>query len=805
MLRNVYALLVFFVLASLSAFAYGQDAQIQGQVLDAAGAAIPKALVRVVDQQTSTERKVETDGTGQYTVPGLAPGLYKIIVEATGFSPAGSDQVTLNPGQHAVFDFTLKVGSASADVVVTAEKREENLQDVPVPMSVLNADQLAENGQARLREYFDQVPGINVTPSYVNEQTITIRGITTGGLTTPTVGITIDDVPIDASSGSHGGLVPDIDPGDLARIEVLRGPQGTLYGADSMGGLLKFVTVDPATDRFCGQLEAGTSGVYNGAQTGFGLRGSANLPLNKTLAMRISGFDRQDPGYIDNPVYHLKGLNNKLSYGGRWSGLWKPSDGLSLKLSALYQNDKAFGLDEVDILPGLTGLQQNYLPGSGGNKITLEAYSAIFKASRRDYDLTSLTGFNINRGTQLLDWTFAFGSTVQSVFGVTGAPYKGADNVGKFVQELRLSIPIRRQLEWLIGGFYTHESDRSSFDVNAENTATGQIVGNYWHFQQASQPDKFDEYAIFTNLTYHLTERFDIQLGGRGSHLKVALGETLQTGPFIGAEPVLGPKESTAASPFTYLVTPRFKIAANLMAYARFASGYRPGTPNLPVPTQPRQSQPDQTKTYEVGTKGDFHNHKLAVDASLYYIDWNNIQIQLTDPVTHLIYNTNGSGAKSEGTEISITTRPATRTTIAAWFDYDNAVLTKAFPANSPTYGVPSDRLPLSSRFSANLSPEKDVVLRNRVLGFVAGQLSYVGDRIGVFGTTTVPQRQFFPSYTKTDLRAGAKYETWTVSVYANNALDKRALVNGGIGYLYPPARIYITPRTIGLSLVKTF
>jgi outer membrane receptor protein involved in Fe transport len=690
-----------------------------------------------------------------------------------------------------------------AQVTVTAQKKTENLQDVPVPVSVLDTARLTGTNQVRLRDYFAEVPGINVMPSYVAQQNVSIRGITTGGGSTPTVGFTIDDVPFGASSGSHGDHVPDMDPGDLQRVEVLRGPQGTLYGADSMGGLVKYVTVDPSTAGYSGRVEAGTSGVHNSSEPGFTVRASLNGPLSDELAIRISGFKRQDPGYIDNPVYHLNNVNDVQSDGARIAALWRPAENISLKVSALYQNSKANALDEVDVGPGLGDLQQNYLPGSGFTHVMVQAYSALLHAKFGSFDLTSLTGYNVNWEEDGLDWGFAFGQGVQQVYGVSGTLLREHDNVSKLTQEVRVSTPIGDHLEWLVGGFYTHENDYSRFNVLAQDTQSGQYVGNYWDFRQTKDPDKFQEYAAFTNLTFHATDQFDIQAGLRESHLQLTLGELVQTGPFVGDTPAFGPAEDSSANSFTYLVTPQFKISPDFMVYARFASGYRPGTPNLPVAGQPRESKPDKTITYEVGTKGDFLDHALSLDASIYYVDWKDIQILLTDPVSHLVYNTNGGKAKSEGAELSVTLRPTTDLNISAWVDYDNAVLTQAFPANSPTYGVAGDRLPLSSRYSGNASVQQEFQLWNDATGFAGGAVSYVGNRVGTFGST--PDRQEFPSYTKTDLRAGVKSDSWTTTLYANNVFDKRALVNGGTGYFYPAARIYIAPRTIGVNVAKTF
>src|SRR5262249_41620895 len=156
---------------------------------------------------------------------------------------------------------------------------------------------------------------------------------------------------------------------------------------------------------------------------------------------------------------------------------------------------------------------------------------------------------------------------------------------------------------------------------------------------------------------------------------------------------------------------------------------------------------------------------------------WTDLQIQLRDPVSQFVYNTNGSAAKSQGVELSVGIRPFRGFTASAWVDYDDAALTTPFPANSPTHGASGDRLPLSSRYSGNLSLEQSFPLAPKWVGFVGAQASYVGNRIGVFGAE--PERQYFPAYTKTDLHAGVKDDSWTITTYVNNVGDTRALING--------------------------
>ena len=687
------------------------------------------------------------------------------------------------------------------EVIVTSQKREERLQDVPLPVSVIDTQSLADNNQVLLKDYYTTVPGLSIQSDIVSQQELSIRGITQGGSGIPTVGVTVDDVPYGGSTNqTAGNYLPDFDPGELERIEVLRGPQGTLYGANSMGGLVKFVTVDPSTSGYSGRIEAGTSSVYNGAQPGYNIRGSVNIPVTDTLAMRASAYERQDPGYIDNPVRELKGVNEAQANGGRLAALWRPSEVFSVKLSAMYQYIDWDGASETNVAPGLTGLQQNYLPGMGGYSRTAQAYSAVIKAKLGSIDLTSLTGYNINKTHSTLDFTYAFGAPVEKAFGVAGAPYNLFGHVDRITQELRLSGSLWQKVDWLVGAYFSNEHGPTAEIIDAQDTNTLQIVGREFLY---AFPAAYEEYAGFADLTYHVTDRFDIQLGARENHDSETFGPATTGGDYFGPAPSVVPAELVRNNAFTYLLTPQFKFTPDLMAYARFASGFRPGGPNAAFTGFPLYANPDKTQNYELGLKGDFLDHRLSVDASLYYIDWTNIQITSIDPKTSFQYVTNGSGAKSEGVELSVTMRPLTGMTVTGWFAYDDAVLTKAFPATSAVPGVPGDRLPIDPRISGHIALNQDFPLGGVAMGFVGGEVSYVGDRLGSF--TTAPQRQDFPAYTKTDLRAGVKYESWTTNLYVNNVANSRGLVGGGQGYDPPNAFIYITPRTIGLSLTKLF
>lgn len=710
--------------------------------------------------------------------------------------------------------------AVTEEVVVSAQKRgDERLQEVPMPVSVVNAATLVESGQVRLRDFYATVPGLSVVQGAFagTTQLLTIRGIPPlGG--TPTVGVMIDDVAYGSPAYFAGGqqAVPDFDPSDLARLEVLRGPQGTLYGASSMGGLLKYVTVDPSTTRLGGHVQVGLTSVKNGNDPGYSVRGSVNVPLTDSFAIRASAFTREDAGYIDNPVLGTKGLNESRVSGGRLAALWSLSDTASLKVSALYQQFDAAGL--ADVTPGLGDLQQNYLPGVGDVENDIQAYSAILTVDLGQGQLTALSGYNIFSQRDEIDFTSSVG---QQVFagapgsGFNGFGVFGAENVQdrttkKFSQEIRYSLPLGEKVDLMVGGFYTDEDTEVSGDIYAVDPANGNVVGMFLH---SPYPWTYKERAAFANVTFKMTDRLELQVGGRYGQIDQAVQRDF-IGPWVPVfqnrpSPIAFARRTTSESPFTYLLTPKFKISADVMAYARFSSGFRPGFVNFnPAPTTPAEFEHDETRNYELGLKADFLDHRLSLDGSVFYTDWRALQLNFIDPATRVGFKYNGSDATVKGVELSVTARPVESFTVSGWVALNDAELAENFPANVTTYGAKGDRLPLTTRVSGHLSVQQDFRVTQNANGFVGVSASYVGDRKGNFRglAAGVPlPRQEFPSYTQLDLRAGLFLEEWKINTFVNNVADKRAQVGGGFDAFPVGAQVFLQPRTFGVSVSRDF
>lgn len=683
-------------------------------------------------------------------------------------------------------------------VMVTAEKRSERLSDAPIPVTVLQPAALLNTDQVQLKDYYSMVPGLSVTSQgFRDAPVLAIRGITTGSGSNPTVGVVLDDVPLGASTNLGGGtLAPDIDPSELASIQVLRGPQGTLYGASSMGGLLSYTTIDPTTDQFYGSAQSGLNTVSHSGSVGYSVRGNVNIPVTDTFALRASAFSRFEPGFIDDTSKGLTDLNESRYFGGRLVGLWAPADDFVLKVSALFQQGRTDGSPYAD--PSLGDLNQNNARNTGWSDRQLQVYTANAAWSLEGVKITSVTGYSQNLAKDSIDFSALFG---------TGEAIPERNQTSKLTEELRFSGTIAGNFDWLVGGFYDQEISRYVEAYNAVNYGTGQVTSAQG---TSSFPSTYQEYAIFADFVYHITDKFDLQFGARESENRQTYDQTIlgsiATSFYGQPSPFVSGHVARTADAFTYLVTPKFQINDDLMVYARLASGYRPGSINLFAAHFgfPVISKPDKTTNYELGVKGDVFDHRVTFDASLYHIDWTDIQLTVVDPATFNTYYVNASRAKSEGLEVSAQAKPTGGLTLSGWVTLSNAELTQPLPAGSfNAVGSPGDPLPYTSHFSVNASAEQVIPITADVSGFLGGTLSYVGNRKGDFGAAAV--RQNLGAYTKVDLRAGVNFDNWSAEFFANNVTDERGRLSGGTNTYFPNEFTYITPRTVGINLKKTF
>jgi iron complex outermembrane recepter protein len=724
--------------------------------------------------------------------------------------------------------------NSAGDIVVTAQKRTERLIDVPVAISAISADTLTSQNINRLSEFFDRVPGLQYSNQRVSG--LALRGVTTGGATAPTVALLVDDIQFGGTTGTGQPPLPDFDASAVSRVEVLRGPQGTLYGASSLGGLIKYVLKEPDTKEVSGRVEVGGTAVSHGGN-GYALRGSVNIPISNWLAVLGSGFKREDAPYLNNAnpaALKATEVNTRDVWGFRVAALVKPADNFRVVLSALRQKTEATNSDLAITSGGVpvctactlaTSPTRNtafttFEPVYGDltirsldslNEAEFELYSARAEIDLGGASLTSISAWSRADNVITSDVTNVFGGLLRSVYGLATAPtvqIANADQTHKFSQEVRLAGDLGTGLSWLVGGFYTveHAATNQTLIASGSLTATPYI---------GTGPGTYREYAGFADVTWHATDKLDIQVGGRYSHNKQhnesTLNTSAETAPVFGSGTTIADSSDSA---FTWLISPSYHFSPDILAYARVATGYRPGGPNIAAPPSvPGSFGSDRVINYELGFKGKVVPGLLTIDVALFQINWKDIQLQGTDSISSLTFLTNGSKARSRGLEFSANLTPWAGATIDANLTLIDATLTQNLPTLAGATGLrglAGDRLPFSAKVAANITANQSFPLSERLEGNVGFTLVYLGDRAGTFVTNAANAtrpRMLLPGYTVFDLRSGLTFDqVWSANVYVRNVFDERGVAaadnRNGVNV---PTALFIQPRTFGVTLARSF
>jgi iron complex outermembrane receptor protein len=705
------------------------------------------------------------------------------------------------------------VGEAQLEeVIVTAQKRSENLQDTPLSISAISGERLAQFNAKQLSDFAATIPGLQVdsggAPGF---NTITLRGISTGALFgASTTAIYVDDVPTGSSSGYiYGGAFGiDLLPYDLDRIEVLRGPQGTLYGASSMGGLVKYVLNSPSLTEMSFRAGADVSDIDHGSGSGSSVRGYGNIVLIPgELAISVSGAHTYLPGYINNTATGERGINNGTEGGGRVALLWKPNDQLSVKLTALSNYSNFNGLGQIQVSPNgipVYGKFDAYLPVGNGLSTRTTLYSADINYNFGWATLTSISAYSDQDSYWRSDSsTFPFAQAL----GVL-APFLDVQTLHKFSQEVRLASSEAQDLQWVLGGFYTQESAAQAEHGRALDPVTKLPNPLYDPLDNYISPSSFKEAAVFANATYQLTSVWDISAGVRYSHNRqtvVTVGANANgsagylyctdaacTNGFTA--PYSTPVFPSSDNVTTYSVSTRYHFAPDAMVYARVASGYRPGASNQGVEPAPATFSADTLTNYEIGIKSELFDKSLLIDADIFDINWNKIQVQeFTD--AGLAFTNNAATAVSRGLEFTTEFAFTHELRLGLSAVYDLAKLTADAPGVG---GSDGDRLPLTPRWSGAVTGSWTHALTDTYSLKTAAVWRYVGERFGDFPLGS----NFFrlPSYNAVDLSAGVSNGHWTVNVFGRNLTDEYAYLRYNRGYA-----TVLQPRTVGLSIDIAF
>jgi iron complex outermembrane receptor protein len=730
--------------------------------------------------------------------------------------------------------------STGERIVVTAQKRQQVLIDVPQSITVISGATLEKQQATNFQDYLKLVPGLQLDQSNPGEGRLILRGLNTGGVASA-VAVYLDETPFGSSSGlvNGGVLAGDFDTFDVNRVEVLRGPQGTLYGASSLGGLLKFVTNEPDTSRVIARGRVALEDTKGGEMS---YRGHAvvNVPLSDTIAVRASGTYRSEGGFIDSVGTSdsdafgnlltsdiAKDINGSKSYGGRASILFKPSDVFSVRLSANLQNIRtespSFVEADPDTLKQLHGgLTQSRFVKPFGN-LDYRVYNGLV-----DYDLgfatiTSSTSFSEQNQTRRQDLTFNLHGVINLYLGLFGFAPVDSEVVldqhtdhKKFTQEVRLASHESDKFEWLVGGYYTKEEGLIFQEFIGFEPGTGihaTYPAAFDPLAKVNLDSDYEEIAGFANATVHLGDRFHVDFGGRYSHNKQSATQSGE-GILAGGTTLIDGLNSSD-DVFTYSVAPRFEINDHASIYGRIAKGYRPGGPNVTPPLPPVGFEPsfgpDTSTNYEIGFKGETADRRLSLDVAIYHIDWKDIQ--LATSIGGYGLNINGGGAKVDGIELTTMFRPISGMSLSANGAYTNARLSDDLP---PVLGLTpahdGDRLPFTPKFSFAVNADYNWALSANAQAFAGFSVRHLSQQTADFDATYLlvngNHRKIQP-YEVFDLHAGVDFGRFSIEAYGKNLFNSDGKTStigttaNGLP-LYPDGAIgvgVIRPRVLGLSV----
>jgi len=703
------------------------------------------------------------------------------------------------------------------EIIVTATKRETPLDRVPISMSVIGGAAIEETAVRNFRDYVASIPGFSWGENGgISDGKITVRGVTTDLLSEvrEVTGVYVDEASVTnpgtiwiAQSSGNPYIV------DVARVEALRGPQGTLFGASSMGGVLRIVTNRPDPTAVDGRAETRVSEMDHGG-FGYEVNGMLNLPTGERSALRGVAFHRDQSGFIDNVGTRRSNSNSSETNGGRFEGLVEPSDRMQIVTTVHHQRSSADGLNISDVA------LDEYEHVSGINERLADEwtlYNAVIT-----YDVT---GMQILSSTSYLDrWWRSVGDVggLSTLFGSTEPVSIAADSrqsVHEATEELRLMSTDAGRMSWLAGIFVSQRDlvlDQTfpspGFDALSGNAAANAGLQDNLGVLRTKVDHR--QFAAFGEVQFEFAPRWRVGVGERWYDFD-EVGHGRQTGFIFGGPPSGGAANNLASRmngnvpSFTLSWQPR----PSELVYAIASKGFRPGGPNGAVPPAcddalaalgyskaPHEYKSDTLWSYELGMRSELLAGRMRLSGAVYHIDWSEMQVQtfLSGCANPLMLNT--GDVQNEGLEIEIQYRMTDNVDAAFNASYIDAHLADRWPAFDVRSG---ERLPGVPPFSVAGSLTWRFDVFPVVSEYLRADVRYVDGTKGGFVPVGTP-RLSAPSYEVVDLRLAFEGAKWSASVFADNVFDDYGIVatvdDGGL-FLGGDYYNLIQPRTVGLSL----
>ncbi|PZO75971.1 MAG: TonB-dependent receptor [Sphingomonas taxi] len=700
------------------------------------------------------------------------------------------------------------VDTEATDIVVTATKRNESTRDIAGSVSAVTEQDFQRLNAQSLSDYITRVPGVVFNDYQPGVSEVVIRGVastTYHEANQATTGYYINQIPL--VEPGFPLVIPDIDSFDVKQVEVLRGPQGTLFGSSSLGGAINYVVneADPSA------IDAGAEGILSSTrrsgEASYAAKAMINLPIiADKLAVRLVGLQRYDAGYLNNTGTGEKGSNDLRVRGLRGSIVFTPTETTKIAALGLYQE---YDLDDQTYVQfGADPYAKTYDRNTNVDEFQdteIQLYSLRLDQELGFANLTAIGSHTIKKANLAFD---------DSIFGGndprTDTPQLSS-SVGRSKTdygELRLASSGTGPFIWLIGGNYTKLRSDSTDGAFVEgigayidaNPASfggqpGSVLAPGDLLRRTIGTSRVREIAAFGELSYTLANVLTLTVGGRLFEYKSR--PRLQ---FLPNAALIAPFDyapgTRKESGFVPKVSLSYKPSNRLTVYGLYSEGFRIGGINTyAVATGvPLEFASDSTQNYEVGAKFDLVPGTMSFDIAAFHINWNDIQSRLFTPVDFNAYTVNGGGAKIDGIEMSLVFRPSRNLTYTANLTYNDARLSGLLPDSSAPGGgyAAGTRLPGASAWI--LANQLDFELRSSPLRPRIGIAHrYLSKAPVAFGAVLEKG-----DYSLIDLNAAIRVSDGIeAGVFAKNLFDEYGILNAPFSFAGSVTR----PRTIGASL----
>lgn len=754
---------------------------------------------------------------------------------------ASASILGLMAGGGAAFAQDAQSDDASDIIIVTATKRDANLQDIPFSINAQTAEDIQRSGAVTLEDLSRSVAGLAVQNLGPGQSQVAIRGVSAGQIVRDQPGVKEQvGVYLDESVISLSLFTPDLDLFDLNRVETLRGPQGTLFGSGSIGGTIRYITSQPKIGVTEGLVEANVN-LVDGDDFGGHLKGAVNLPLGDSVAVRAVGYYTRYGGFVDalnEGGGRTEDVNSGERYGGRIALTFSPSDDLSITPRIVYQKVSTDGFNRQEVYnlyanpftttrPAVTFKErEQFLKAPEGFEDETLLADATIKIGLGGVDLTSVTSY-INRDILVRRDASALSGSVSVDLGFPvdainlPSNLRDTTDLKTFTQELRLSSADEGPFQWVIGGFYTNidrfyrqrlptPGYQAATDAKLGAGTSATVANGFPDLNSpynADLPYDIKQFAVFAEASYELTDQFTVTAGGRYYDFKEQR-DFVSGGLFANGDKTTGKTKSDGVTPRLLL---SYEVSDDVTVNAQAAKGFRLGGVNDPLNLPlcsagdaaifgSFQDYGDETLwNYELGVKTQ--SGGITFNAGAFYTDIKDLQVTLDAGTcsSRIVFNV--PKAHSAGLEFELSAKPDDN-----WeFGVSGSLLESEFDSTVTTAtgrvigGIrEGNRLPSVPKFQISA----DVAYNWDVSGgdaYVSASLQHVSNRFtqpsdqedpnrsfvsglafgGATGTQATTVNLVLPTYNLVNLSAGVEFDSGlSFALYANNIFDENVLTS---------------------------